>query len=338
MFGLAAQSSTVLALVSALISPALAADPYVSSINNIFAFGDSWTSNGYNPSNDLRKVDVYNTTSGGQVWIQYLANNYTSAENSLYDFAQIGATIDNNLVFSNPATDFDHQVGLFENYFANSSRPEAIKWKANDTLFAIWFGNDDLYNCFTNNRSFTDLVPQLLTSYDRAFARLYNNGARNFVILSLPELSATPLALSSQTAISTLAPSVSAWNSQLYDYVSHLSTKYQDANVTWYDTQALTQRVLDDPKSFPFTNLNTSCKAYSSLVNQPDADDSSCNGSLEQFLWKNNWNPTFTFHQILATSIAIELEEQETPTPISSASRTSIPYHIAFVVLLYLTL
>ncbi|GAA5947848.1 hypothetical protein JCM3765_001109 [Sporobolomyces pararoseus] len=305
MLRLASQSFSVLTLVSAFIAPTLAADPYLSSIKNIFAFGDSYTAIGYNPSTNLRNVDLHNTTSGGEVWIQYLAKNYTSAASSFFDFASVGATIDNNLVFSNPATDFGSQVGSFEKYFANSTGTQAIKWSANDTIFAIWFGSDDLYNCFTSNKSFSDLIPQLLTSYDRAFARLYDLGARNFLILPLPELSATPLALSSQTATSTIASSVSAWNSQLDKYVSHLLTKYQEANATWYDTQALTQRVLSNPQSFTFTNLNSCCKAYSSLVNQPDANDSSCDGSLEQYLWKNNWNPTFPFHQLLATSIAM---------------------------------
>jgi len=36
-------------------------------------------------------------------WLKYFATNFTSATNSYYDFASVGAVIDNDVVFSNPA-------------------------------------------------------------------------------------------------------------------------------------------------------------------------------------------------------------------------------------------
>ncbi|GAA5833193.1 hypothetical protein JCM5353_009055 [Sporobolomyces roseus] len=230
-------------LTAAFVESAVAAESSLASINNIFAFGDSWTSNGYSPAKGLQNIDFYNTTSGGANWLKYFATNFTSATNSYYDFASVGAVIDNDVVFSNPATDFGSQVGLFETYFSNSNRSNPASWSANDTLFAIWFGNDDLYNCFTNNQNFETIIPQLLTAYDSATGRLYLAGARHFLYISLPSLSKSPLALSSQNASSTIANSVVSWNSQLESYVSSTSTKYQGMDTTWFDAKNFTEKV-----------------------------------------------------------------------------------------------
>ncbi|GAA5905639.1 uncharacterized protein JCM6883_005393 [Sporobolomyces salmoneus] len=97
---------------------------------------------------------------------QYLAKNYSAASSSYHDFASVGATINNSLVFSNPATDFAAQVGLFETYFANFSQGGTPRWIANDTLFSIWFGNDLLevasrrgYKNVTNTcEAYSDIV------------------------------------------------------------------------------------------------------------------------------------------------------------------------------------
>lgn len=91
------------------------------------------------------------TTSNGLTWSQYLGLNNpgtTTPYPSFYSFAQGGAVVNRTIggsggLFneSNPV-DFVAQYLLWDEAFAPP--PPSVPWTGEDSLFAIWFGINDV--------------------------------------------------------------------------------------------------------------------------------------------------------------------------------------------------
>ncbi|GAA5858117.1 hypothetical protein JCM8547_005657 [Rhodosporidiobolus lusitaniae] len=292
----------------------------LSEIRTIFSFGDSWTTTGYTPSEGIGDINQTTTTSAGPTWVQYLAWNHTSAGASYYDLAALGSTVDTDVVYANGATDFAGQAGEFLAYF--NSTTSTVEWDSATALFTIWFGNDDIYNCFANGWNFIDVQPRMLTAFDEQVAKLYDAGARNFLLLSLPSLDRTPLAESISGASSTIQSALEFWNARLEIYAMFLEAKYADVQTKWFGARKWTAEILDDPSDHGFTNARTACAAYSGLGYEPNANDSTCGFSLSSFFWKDLWRPTWRVHEMMASAIATLLSS-ETPSLVLPSSASS---------------
>ncbi|GAA5886971.1 hypothetical protein JCM6882_009402 [Rhodosporidiobolus microsporus] len=295
----------------------------LEEIKTIFSFGDSWTTTGYTPSEGIDDIDQRATTSGGPTWVQYLARNHTSAGSAYYDLASLGSTISTQVVYSNGATDFAGQTGEFIAYFNAST--STVQWDSTTSLFTIFFGNDDIYNCFANGRNFIEAQPKLLTAFDAQVSKLYEAGARNFLLLSLPSLDRSPLASSIAGGNTTIKAALEYWNARLEVYAMFLEAKYAGVRTKWFDARNWTAEILDNPSDHGYNDATTACEAYSSLAYNPNANDSSCSFSLSTYFWKDFWRPTWRVHEQMAAAIATLLSS---PTPSlvlpSSAAASSL--------------
>ena len=75
------------------------------------------------------------------VWAQYLGLA-AGAEERTFDFAVIGATIDNDLVDGGEVPSLVEQVDTFRDYFAPID--SEVAWSSNGTLFTLFFGVNDM--------------------------------------------------------------------------------------------------------------------------------------------------------------------------------------------------
>ena len=109
--------------------------------------------------------------------------------------------------------------------------------------------------------------------------------------------------------VPTLA--VTDWNKRLYSLASELTHKHRDATVFHFDTHALFNEVMDDPKSYPQTtvyrNTTNNCGEYKDLTKKDDFRKK-CNIKLEEYLWKDALHPTTAVHDAIAGQIAQMLE------------------------------
>ncbi|GAA6030530.1 hypothetical protein JCM8097_006191 [Rhodosporidiobolus ruineniae] len=331
----------------------------LGDIKTIFSLGDSWTTTGYTPSEGVSDINQRATTSGGPTWVQYLAWTHTAAESSYYDLASLGGGISSQVLFTNGAvrllplpvkllelsrtdpprrasprsarleqTDFAGQTAEWLAYFnatttSGNETSSSVEWESESTLFTIFLGNDDIYNSFENGWNFVGFQPQLLTAFDQQIQRLYNAGARNFLLLSLPSLDLSPLALSISNASSTLATAVDYWNTRLEIYAMFMQRKYAGTRTKWFDARNWTRGILEDPEMDGFGETTTACTAYSSLAYDPEANDSTCKGSLSTYFWKDLYRPTWRVHELLASSIA-DLLSSETPSLVLPSSAATI--------------
>ncbi|KAL8281231.1 hypothetical protein RQP46_006265 [Phenoliferia psychrophenolica] len=254
-------------------------------------------------------------SNGSHYWIQYLAKS-TSSPDAYYNLAQLGATTSNAVVYSNGAGDFSTQVATFLQYF-NSTSAE-VKWDADATLFAIWFGNDDMYNMNTAGKSFVANQLPLLTALDVQIGLLYNAGARHMLIPGLPTLSLTPIATDFGSTL--LLQGVTYWNTQLVTYIGLLSQKYPDLNAYYLDSTAVFTSIFASRAQYGIKNPLTACMSYSFTTNNPSFSDPACVYPLAAYAWRDYWHPTWTMHQVLAGAAALAESTPLVPTGTFSLS------------------
>jgi hypothetical protein len=170
--------------------------------------GDSYSQTGFNisstkpsASNPLGNPSLPGwTASGGLNWVGFLASQFNKSTLLTYNFAYGGATTAADLVtpFQPTVLSLVDQVAQFSGSIA--SHPSYAPWTAANTLVGVWIGVNDVGNSYWR----TDETVLLGKIMDRYFAQLqivYNAGARNFVLLSVPRrskplhllISATPL-------------------------------------------------------------------------------------------------------------------------------------------------
>lgn len=158
--------------------------------NKIIFFGDSLTDNGNLYAlllNMLPKSPPYykGRFSNGPTWAEDLGNHYYDQFYTDYKvYAWGGATA----LFHLPTTSFIPPTNLnmeVDKYLVDATFRDKSK-----TLFTIWIGgNDYLYYSNQNGETLTtDVVEKISDSVEK----LVKNGGRTFLLLNLPDLSATP--------------------------------------------------------------------------------------------------------------------------------------------------
>ncbi|ORY57702.1 hypothetical protein BCR35DRAFT_283930 [Leucosporidium creatinivorum] len=295
----------------------------LSSMKYIFAFGDSYTANGYNPSKSLTRnlTQLGGTSANGFNWLQYLALNNPPTNNSYFDLAAFGATVNGTLVKDNNVTvpSFIDQVGVFQRYFVPA--PSSVKWQSNNTLFTLWFGINDIGFSYINDYSFPEILPQIGASYNAMISILYAAGARNFLILGVPPTQRTPLIMSfGDDAVDTVSNSISLFNVMLANYATSFTSLFPGANLVLFDTQPIFNALLDEPYKYGLTDAVGTCDDYINVDLDPLVNLPSCPWPFDQYFWKNDYHPTWVVHQLLADVVAKQL----TPD-VSPANATSIP-------------
>lgn len=141
----------------------------------------------------------YDASSGGRIWVEYV-KQYTGI--NLYNYAVSGAVCSNEITprtfttFDFPAVR-EYEVPAF---IADSKyiEPNGSKFMINppdETVYIIWIGTNDLgVDALLTDSQVpgTNIVSYLDCVYEQ-LQTVYENGARNFVILNAAPLNLTPL-------------------------------------------------------------------------------------------------------------------------------------------------
>lgn len=281
-----------------------------ASVENMIVFGDSYTSTDFkpqkeqpSPTNPFGNPALPKSSSIDQKWIHYLTMTYNSSAIRTYNMANYGATMDGFVRFYH-----EH----FMPHYGIANHTGAAGWNATNSLFATFFGINDVRRCTDQPLSKDDcgeIYASLFAIYGFLLEQLYTAGARNFLLLNIPPLDRMPFSRKWGHPVPPRA--VAAWNAGLASLASDLSLGHADATVFLFDTHALFDEVIDDPKSYPETSLykNTTdnCEEYKSAGEKNDFDDV-CGIQLERYLWHDALHPTTAVHEAMAAQIAQMLE------------------------------
>ncbi|TKA51458.1 hypothetical protein B0A53_05371 [Rhodotorula sp. CCFEE 5036] len=301
--------------VSSSVSAQLPVVPAINALyDTIFSFGDSYTTNGYDPSKGITNIpDVGGTSSGGSSWPTFLANAAPPVKIELYNFAVGGAATNNTALYlaGQPHTipDFPQQFDTFKQYFAQpggiATSNGTVTWQSNRTLFTVFFGINDVGLEVRNGEDRRIELPQIFGTWSNIFSQLYTLGARNFLILSIPPTQRTPFISGLPPDVRALYESdLSAQNEALSNFVGTIESAYSGSKVTFFDTQPVFADILDNYQSYGFKDNSTYCDIYASISTQPALFLPQCGIPLAQYVWWNSGHPSWPVHQILASKIA----------------------------------
>ncbi|MEM4986259.1 SGNH/GDSL hydrolase family protein [Collimonas sp. H4R21] len=264
-----------------------------SGINKIVAFGDSLsdTQNIFNASQwTLPNSSSWflGRFSNGKTWVEYFANNL---QLPLYNWAIGGAGVDTQKLVIPGVI---QQVQSYTEYMQ-----KAQNYQPQNTLFTMLIGGNDLVN-------YNSTVDQVISGETQALQSLIQAGARNILLLKLPDVSKAPV-FGIKTTGATVAAQVIDLNTRLAALVSSLQAQYGSSlHIQLFDTYALFNDLLSNPGKYQVSNTIQSCLNINtnSSTNylSTQAARPQCSNP-DSFVFWDMLHPTTHTHKLLADAV-----------------------------------
>jgi phospholipase/lecithinase/hemolysin len=196
-----------------------------------------------------------------------------------------------------------NQVGQFNRYL--KTKPVGAEWKSSDSLFVVWIGINDVGNSFSwTNVSFPAFFDTVLDRLQTQVHSLYGNGARSFLLLTVPPTDRAPLWLQQGAKISRL---VKVRNAQFNSLLKRMAARFEDSHasssVRVFDTQPLFNALLDNADAFNFFNSTGWCAAYENGTPSRTTQTLPC-APVSSYFWLNSLHPLYVVHNMLAHAIS----------------------------------
>ncbi|KAK2787341.1 hypothetical protein FQN52_007245 [Onygenales sp. PD_12] len=313
------KSIAMLTLGASLIPHSTAA---WSGISHLFVFGNSYTTTGFDPTNDQpnRENPFGNpaypgyTSSNGPNWIDFLTTTYNDSFIQTYNLAYGGATVDSDLVAPYQPTVLSLKDQVEDQFLPiYASKPSFAKWNSLNSLFAFWIGINDVVNSYASQNE--TLYDAVFDVYSELIDEIYEAGGRNFLFLDVPPVDRSPLTASQGQAAQNLeASSIEQWNSRLGELAEETQAQYENVKVLLFSTHSLFSKVLDDPSSYEETavykNTTAYCAEYENGTPEWTTFNETCGIPVNEYFWLNSLHPTYPVHNATASGIAALLRAQ----------------------------
>ena len=222
---------------------------------------------------------VYSELLYQQLGFGTLTPSRDGGNNYAYGGAQTSGTSGFTGLFLN---DLDEQVDYFLS--DNVTDPTA--------LHIVLIGANDLLGDRTNMASLAGTVAQQIT-------RLYNDGARDFLVMNLPKLGLTPR-YNSGTSAATMTARTIDYNTQLALAMDNLEVTLPGVELQQFDLSGLFDDVVQHPATYGLTNVTQS--AAVNLTSGGSADNFVA--SPDEYLFWDDVHPTRVVHANLAETLA----------------------------------
>jgi phospholipase/lecithinase/hemolysin len=281
-------------------APVALSPPPAHAFTTLYAFGDSLSDAG----NDyIASLGVLPSSppysdgrfSNGAVWVQDLSKalGLPALRPSLdggRDYAYGGAEAGNETLHTVNPIDLPSQLAQF---IANVPHPSA------NALFTLSIGaNDaiDAISAYANNPSGADADIQAAVNNESLFIQgLAADGARNFLILNVPDLGKTP----EEAGNSAVASQLSAlYDSELQSTLQTLVAQ-DHLSIHLVDTYALIDAGVADPAKYGLKNVTT--PVWTGNYDNPFSGTLNAHGNAQNtYLFFDHLHPTAAGHEIIA--------------------------------------
>jgi outer membrane lipase/esterase len=276
--------ATIFGVVLGLMTGAAQAVP-----SNMFVFGDSLmdTGNLFIASSGATPTSppYFNGRfSNGALFDELIAGKYgitltpsiLGGNNFSWAGAQTGTGVSSGFI-----PNVQTQIGSFLTSRSGVADPNAVYWiegGGNDVLPASQSGNVPAAIAGIVNNIATEIVT------------LANSGAKNFVIVNVPNVGATPRvqALGAAAAAGATAITVGI-NQGLLQALTSISGSYPSLNLQLLDLYGIGNTVAANPLAFGFTNTSDACLTETTLCSNPN-----------QYLYWDSFHPTAAVGQLVA--------------------------------------
>jgi phospholipase/lecithinase/hemolysin len=280
--------------------------PPAGGFSGVYAFGDSLSDAGNISILSLGNLPVGGVYSGGRftngnVWVQDLAQNLglPSPKPSLAggtDYAYGGAETGVTAIHAANPSDLPSQLGQFVAAVPNPS-PTA--------LYTVWAGSNDVLDIANSTQTPEQqqaTVQQAVNNEVGFINGLIGHGAKNFVVMGVPDLGQTPnekahpltdaastsLAIAYNTELGAALQQIMATGVAQFDYVSSFSM---------LDTGIV------NPAAYGFSNVTQ--PVWNGNLTDANSGTLAATGAAQNsYLFFDNLHPTAAGHALVAQGVA----------------------------------
>jgi phospholipase/lecithinase/hemolysin len=271
----------------------------------VYAFGDSLSDAGnvsYLTLDQLPVSSIYSDGrfSNGNVWVQNLSQNLglppvapslTGGTDYAYGGAHTGATA---VHAANP-TDLAAQLGQFVMNVPNPS-PNA--------LYTVWAGSNDVLgiaNSTLTPEQQQATVHQAVVNEVNFINGLVAHGAKNLVVMGVPDLAKTPYQAERPLTAATSSILAQQYNAELGAAVQQMVASGA-VSADLIDTYALLGTAIANPAAYGFTNVTQ--PVWSGDLADPNSGTLAATGAAQGgYLFFDDLHPTATTHSLLASAV-----------------------------------
>lgn len=294
-----------IAVLIVLLFVILPVGAFARTFENVVAFGDSLSDHGglsyymgiYDPID--KPMGVLEVWSNGNTWVEYLSD-------------ELGATLDNNAIggamtlgHENTGIQTASDAGSFPQLGlvgqVNSYVGESPYFTQSQTLFSIWIGGNDFLKFGRGELGISDpivMISRAMTNIQTAITSLYNEGAVNFLVLSLPDIGSTPLYNTrSDSDIATATALTISYNTSLANLVNTLRTSLSGSTIYYFDVFTYMNSMITNNI---FTNVTGSYMELDGSGNYTG----NFNGPAENYLFWDFIHPTTRAHEYVGKKVA----------------------------------
>lgn len=293
--------------------------------SNIYVFGDSLSDAGtYAGALSLPQEYAKFTTNPDNVWSQTLAERYGKTMDPVYstggftftpDETSNGFAVGGARVALQPGVVSGPLAAMAPNVPSVTDQVDQFlsRGKADKkALYAVWAGANDIFTQFAGVAGEVIDIPTALANLQTAaeaeatqIARLQNAGAKNMIVIGVPDVGLTPFG-------SEVGPEGSALlNAMAGTFNTTLEAAIAGRNLLYFDSSAALAAVIADPGRFGITNTSDpACgQGTSSLGCVPGVTAGSVTAEQAAgYLYADGVHPSGTGHSILSDWIYSTLE------------------------------
>ncbi len=291
-----------------------------ASFTQMYVFGDSLSDTGNAFTATGRQVPpspYFNGRfSNGYNWIDYLGQDLHVSPTPYTEITPgITPTQGINFAFGGATTGLDNTInpalpGLQQQIVAFQSLIPTNQSADPNALYILWGGANDYLP--TQSTNFTPFTTPTTTIGNLSFAlsSLAALGAKNFLVVNLPDLGKVPLTRNTPIS-SSLTALTNLHNTSLTTTLNTFShAPGSQLNIKLLDVNSLVTDAILNPAQYGFTNVSEAC------INNPNCV---LGGSTVQshYLFWDNIHPSTASHKEIAKLAFKELQSESVPEPIS---------------------
>lgn len=270
----------------------------------VYSFGDSLSDagNDYIATRGLLPVAPYSDGrfTNGNVWVQDLAQNVglTAVKPSLSggtDYAYGAAETGTTPVHTANPTDLPSQLAQFVADVPNPS-PNA--------LYTVWAGSNDLLAVAGSSETPAQQqtsVKQAVTNETATIDGLIAHGARDLVVMDVPDLGKTPEEASNPATAATASGLATTFNAELGSALQHIMATGA-ASIDYIDTYGLLDSAIANPAGNGFTNV-TQPLWSGDFTSSTSGTLAATGAAAGGYLFFDSLHPTATGHALLADAV-----------------------------------
>ena len=248
--------------------------------------------------------------SNGATWVEELARNKGLAGSVRPALRNNGMKAQNYAVGGARANDYPCRFNLSNQLQAYLAKSPVV---SADTLFIFDLGGNDLRDALIGLLYGLPAEPTItgaITKIGNAIGTLYYQGARQFLLMNVPDIGKTPAvqildSIYPDVPIAAIATGLTdAFNFQLLNLQGNLMNLYSGMDIRTFDAYTLLNSIISNPDDYGIEVTNVPCVT-------PNIAPYKCTNPDTYLFW-DGLHPTKAVHKIMAHDAA---EVLYTPTP-----------------------